>query len=83
MDNKQGLINDLLNNGKGDRNWLDIAKQYEIGEGLTNEQRSKKANDIYRAYLKKENKNLEDFEKNSKVKRVSKWQNSQDKWKIG
>jgi formylmethanofuran dehydrogenase subunit D len=80
MDNKQGLINDLLNNGKGDRNWLDIAKQYEIGEGLTNEQRSKKANDIYRAYLKKENKNLEDFEKNSKVKRVSKWQNSQGKW---
>mgnify|MGYP003598362400 CR=1 FL=1 len=52
--NKTGLINHILTNGRT-KTWQELANDFEIGEGLTNEQKAKKANDIWRAYIKKEN----------------------------
>ena len=78
--NKQGLINHILTNGRT-KTWLELANEFEIGEGLTNEQKSKKANDIYRSYLKKENLQLEDFTKGSKVKGIKKWQLPDGSWR--
>ena len=78
--NKQGSINHILTNGRT-KTWLELANEFEIGEGLTNEQKSKKANDIYRSYLKKENLQLEDFTKGSKVKGIKKWQLPDGSWR--
>lgn len=76
---KQGLINHLLSNGRT-KTWLELANEFEIGEGLSNEQKSKKANDLWRGYNKKENKNLDDFSTASKIKTIKRWQNSEGKW---
>lgn len=80
MDNKQGLINYLLTNGKDNKTWLQLANDFNIGEGLNEEQKSKRANDIWRNYLKKENRSMEDFQSSAKIKSVKKWQNVEGKW---
>lgn len=77
--NKQEMINYILANGR-DLTWLEIAKKFDIGEGLKDDQRAKKANDIYRSYLKKEDRNFEEFNHNAKIKQIKRWQNPEGKW---
>jgi hypothetical protein len=76
------LITYLLNNnGKPvDETWLSLAKKFEIGEGLNDTQRAKKCNDLWRAHNKTNDRQLSDFERTSKIKRVSKWQAQDGKW---
>lgn len=76
------LITYLLNNnGKPtEETWLSIAKKFDIGQGLNDIQRAKKCNDIWRSYNKTTDKHLTDFEKHSKIKRISKWQGQDGKW---
>jgi hypothetical protein len=76
---KQDLINHILTNGKNET-WLELAKKFDIGEGLNDEQRAKKANDIFRAYNKTQERKLDGFEKNSKIKSIKRWQNPDGKW---
>ena len=77
---KENLINYILTNGKQGKTWLELAKEFEIGEGLSNEQRSKKANDIWRIYERNQEKQLNDFERGAKVKSIKTWQNPEGKW---
>lgn len=80
---KQNLLSYLITNGGKPNNesWLDLAKRFEVGEGLSNEQRSKKVNDIWRTYIKKENKDLEDFSNSAKIKTLKKWQDYTGNWR--
>lgn len=81
MDNKQGLINSLLSRGKEDKTWLEVANEFEIGEGLTDSQKSKRANDIWRGYNKNQNKQLDSFEKGSRIKGLKRWQDASGNWR--
>jgi len=78
--NKQGLINHIITNGRT-QTWLQLANEFEIGEGLSDEQKAKKANDIWRAYNKKENNQLEDFSRSSKIRGIRKWQLPDGTWR--
>ncbi len=72
---KQQLINYLVsNNGKGNKTWLQLAQEFEIREDLDDSKRAKACNDIYRAFLKKESKEIEEFQSFAKVKSIRKWQ---------
>jgi len=55
MTNKQKLINHIDTKGK-DRNWLELAKLYNIKPEGTPSQRTKAANDIIRSYNKNKKK---------------------------
>lgn len=78
--NKTGLINHILTNGRT-KTWQELANDFEIGEGLTNEQKAKKANDIWRAYIKKENTQVDEFTKSSKIRGIRKWQLPDGSWR--
>jgi len=78
---KENLINHLLTNGRGSKTWLQLAKDFEIGIGLTEEQRAKKANDIYRGYERTQDRKLENFERGSKIKAIKKWQKNDGTWR--
>jgi len=52
------LINHLINNGKQNLTWLDLAIQFNIKPNKTAVQRTKAANDIWRRYQKKCEKGL-------------------------
>jgi len=81
MGNNELITYLLNNNGKPtNETWLEIAKKFNIGENLTDIQKSKKVNDIWRGYLRNNEKQLSDFEKDSRIKKVSKWQAQDGKW---
>ena len=50
--NEQALINDILRNGKQDRQWSDLAVQYNIRPNGDPIQRRKSANDVWRRWNK-------------------------------
>jgi len=51
MTNKELLINYLTSKVNRTETWYEIAVKFEIGKGLTNQQRAKKANDIWRRFI--------------------------------
>ena len=55
MDNKELLINYLSTpSNKGSKTWYDLAVMFNIGdESQTKEQRAKKANDVWRRFIKR------------------------------
>ena len=55
--NEQALINDILRNGKQDRQWSDLAVQYNIRPNGDSIQRRKSANDVWRKFNKLLQKN--------------------------
>ena len=77
---KENLINHILTNGRNET-WLELANQFNIGEGLTDEQKAKRANDIWRGYNKSQERKIENFERNSKVKSIKRWQKNDGSWR--
>jgi hypothetical protein len=53
MTNKELLINYLTKKPNKNETWYDLAVKFNIGEGLTKIQRSKKANDVWRGFVKR------------------------------
>lgn len=80
---KQNLLNFLIsNNGKpSNMTWLEVAKEFKFREELDDDKRQKAANDIWRAYIKKEDKNIEEFNSKAKVKAIKKWQGPNGEWR--
>jgi uncharacterized protein YprB with RNaseH-like and TPR domain len=50
---KEQLINYLSSKVNRTETWYELACKFNIGEGLTKEQRSKKANDLWRRFIKR------------------------------
>lgn len=50
--NEQALINDILTNGKQERQWYDLAVQYNIRPNGNSIQKRKSANDVWRRFNK-------------------------------
>ncbi len=80
---KQNLLNFLIsNNGKpNSMTWADVAREFNFREELDDDKRAKAANDIWRAYSKKEDKNIEDFSSRARVKAIKKWQSANGEWR--
>lgn len=77
------LITYLLNNGgkKQEETWLQLADKFEVRPELDNVRRAKFCNDIWRNYNKRENKGLESFYANSRIKGVKRWQDKAGSWR--
>lgn len=77
------LITYLLNNnGKPkDLTWLEIAKKFEIRPELDDLKRSKAVNDLWRNFVRKDNKDLDDFTRGARIKSFKRWQGSDGTWK--
>lgn len=83
MENKEKLINEVKNGRTS--TWLELANKYGIRPNGNNDQKKKAANDIWRNYLKKEEKkeNLKNFQPKRLILDIETSYNIVKSWRIG